>query len=133
MTNPFGLDEKEEKKAMEAKDIIPTLDLGKMPIGSEVRIQFLENSPREIEVDRDGEKEKAKVMTVLNIDEGTKNTLWLSAVSMKMAIFRLWKACNESLMDKKAVIKIREYKHEKFGLTRGYDIQEILGGGDQEE
>lgn len=120
----FGLDPKTMK---ELKDIDPTINLGAMtPEMPALRVRILSEKPESVNyVDKDTkEAASALVIKVLDLGTQTKGTIWLSAISLKMEIFKIYdhhKKLDGLVVD----IKARLYQHKKYGETRAYTVAEV--------
>lgn len=120
--NDFGLTKEEAEKS---KDYKPSFDLGKMEVGDKVYFTLMEDMPRLIKfIDKKTKKEK-ETYAIEAIDSLTKMTvtLWLSAKSLRMSMFNLYKK-NNTLKDLNVCILVRKYDHAEFGETRAYTVQE---------
>jgi hypothetical protein len=125
----FGLDNETANKIR--TDILPAVDLGKVPVGESIKIRVLSNEPEMISHKQKDlkTKEEVEVQTpvfkVHNLATGMDETLWLSSSSLKMEMFKLSKLADGELAGKEVLIKVEEYKHEVYGMCRGYRTQII--------
>lgn len=123
-TDAFGVTSEEKARA---KDITPTFKLGEMKVGDSHRFTLLESLPRKIEIpDQEAENGKREEYAMGAIDEetGTEVTLWLSSKSLRMEFSKLKDKLGD-LKNKKVVVAVRSYRHEKYGETRAYTVQEV--------
>jgi len=126
----FGVDKETLDKS---KNILPVLDLGKMEIGTKVKVEFLEDAPREIKTPNNQYgNETAKVINVKEIslgegeDEGAvKYSLFLSSKSLALGVARVYVENKESLLGTKVLITISETVYKTFGLNRCYIVQQL--------
>lgn len=132
----FGLTEEELQKSM---DILPTLDLGKMPIGTKLFLKFAEKEPREIELKEKGKYGQSSAW-VINIDDFTlgentvlKYTMFLSAKTLRLAVIKLWKNNDENLENIKIQLIVGSAEFKEFGENRCYTVQQIISNSDNSE
>lgn len=129
-TNAFGLTKEE---AESVKDFKPTLNLGTLEVGQSKRLKVLSEEPREVEreeeVEEDGEtktvKKKDLVIECVDADTGMECTVWLSSKSLRMEFYKVYKNAG-TLKNIDVIVGVREYKHEKYGKSRGYTVQQDL-------
>lgn len=126
----YGLNETDKEKIDKSKDIIPTFNLGDLPVNHEEQFTIAIDEPFMVDFEQDGEQRREPVITVID-RFGMKFNIWLTAKSLKYEFFKLQES-HESLKDLKVNLKVREYNHEKYGKTRGYSIQEIVTNGKEE-
>lgn len=123
----FGLTEEEAKKT---KDITPTFNLGDLNVGESAHFTILSEKPKELEIPDKEEtkkqgkpiKKKVKALKALDKLTGMEVTLWLSAKSLSMGFFNVFKK-EGTLKDKDVVIAVREYDHPVYDKTRAYSVQ----------
>jgi hypothetical protein len=130
----FGIDKATFEKS---KDILPTFNLGELPVGSKVVLRFLESVPKEIEVMSKFAKKKVltKVIkvfvdtvfkansdgTLTEIPYGFEYSLWLSSKSLSLGLLKI--AYNsETLQDAKVTISIGTADYKDFGENRCYSV-----------
>lgn len=123
----FGISE--ETAAKIRTDILPAVPLGDVPVGESIRLKIISSEPEMIAHKQKDPKTKEEVevktpvLKVHNPESGMDETLWLSSSSLKMELFKLSKQVDGNLKDKEIVIKVEEYKHEAYGMCRGYRAQ----------
>ena len=123
----FGLDEETAGKIR--TDILPAVDLGAVAVGDSIRVKLISNEPEMITHKQKDPKTKEEVevqtpvLKVENLETGMQESLWLSSSSLKMEMFKLSKITEGNLAGKEIVIKVEEYKHEAYGMCRGYRTQ----------
>lgn len=123
----FGLDNETADKIR--TDILPAVDLGGVPVGESIRVKIISEQPEMITHKQKDPKTKEEVevqtpvLKVHNALTGMDETLWLSSSSLKMEMFKLSKLTDGNLAGKEVVIKVEEYKHEVYGMCRGYRTQ----------
>lgn len=123
----FGIDEKTAAKIR--TDILPAVPLGDVPVGESIRLKIISEQPEMISHKQKDPKTKEEVevktpvLKVHNPESGMDETLWLRSSSLKMEMFKLSKLVDGNLKDKEIVIKVEEYKHEAYGMCRGYRAQ----------
>lgn len=117
----FGLD----KNIDEVKSVPPTLNLGEIQIGNEIKVEVISAEPKEQEFkDRtSGELKKQNLIRVIH--DGVEKTIWLSSKTLAKGFAKVYEKSG-TLKNKKVVIKVREYKHPKYGRMRAYDVLEVL-------
>lgn len=135
--NKFGVDKEEFEKT---KDILPTLDFGKLDVGESVVLTIDANEPKEIEHDdkfNKGQKTKSKVISVIvhrynRIGDhndhfvvpmnNEKMTLWLSSKSL---LYSLMKVLEDKEV-KGTTIKITKDRsvYKNFGENFCYVVSE---------
>lgn len=128
--NAFGLTQEE---AESVKDFKPTLNLGTLAVGQSKRLKVLSEEPREVERDEEVEengkkktvKKKDLVVECVDFDTGMECTLWLSSKSLRLEFYKVFKNAG-TLKNINVIVGVREYKHEKYGTTRGYTVQQDL-------
>jgi hypothetical protein len=127
--NAFGIDEETANKVR--TDILPAVPLGDVPVGESIKLQIISEQPEKIKHKQKDPKTKEEVevetpiLKVHNPQSGMDETLWLSSNSLKMEMFKLSKQLDGNLKDKEIVIKVEEYKHEAWGMCRGYRAQVV--------
>lgn len=130
----YGLNESDKENIEKSKEIIPTMNLGEMPVGHSENLTIAIDEPFMVDFEekqKDGTMKKRTEPVITVLDRlGTKCNIWLSAKSLKYEFFKLQEE-NESLNGLKVVLKVREYQHETYGKTRGYSI--LVREDDSEE
>lgn len=125
--NAFGIDNETAEKIR--TDILPSVPLGDVPVGESIKLKILSAQPEMIKHKQKDPKTKEEVevqtpvLKVHNPNSGMDETLWLSSNSLKMEMFKLSKQVDGDLSNKDVVIKVEEYKHEAYGMCRGYRAQ----------
>jgi hypothetical protein len=130
----FGVDKEAFEKS---KDILPTLDLGKLSIGSRAKVQFIDSYPKEIETN--SKFSKGKVLTrairvhcywierhtetgVLTVPMEGDYTLWLSSKSLSMSLLKIANEQPEGdLMGVSVVITVSLAEYKDYGENRCYN------------
>lgn len=119
----FGLTKEDTNKL---KDFKPTLNLGYLKVNESVRLQILDEKPREVEVEdpkNKGQKKKELVIEAIDKSNGLQVTVWLSAKSLRMEFLKIYSK-NNSLKNKHVIVGVREYDHPKFKKVKAYTVQE---------
>lgn len=119
----FGLTKEETAKL---KDFKPTLNLGNLKVNESVRLQILDDKPREVEVDDQktkGAKKKELVIEAVDKSNGLQVTVWLSAKSLRMEFLKIYTK-NNTLKNKHVIVGVREYDHPKYKKVKAYTVQE---------
>lgn len=117
----FGVEEDE------IQTFKPLLNLPKMAIGTTVKVEFVEDEPREVAVKSKFGKDKAKMIDVIEIsDESNKieYSMFIGAKTLLNGIARLYLENGNSLKGTKASITISSADFEK-GTNRCYNVKRL--------
>lgn len=114
----FGLTSEQAEKV---KDIRPTLNVGKMPVGTVVEVTVESGEPYAIQWEDEATGEQKESLALTVIKDGFPHTLWLGAQSLRQEFYRIYREAG-NLHGAKVLISVDEYQHPKFGGTRGYRV-----------
>jgi hypothetical protein len=127
-TKPQNLDKWGLTENNLKKDFLPVFNLAQLKIGSSQVFTFTDAAPRMItfEDKKTGKTRKEYVIEAIDDLTKIKCTLFLSAVSLRMHLNKIWEQYNENLKDIKVKISVTEYQHEKYGTTRAYQVDVLV-------
>lgn len=133
----YGVSEESFNKS---KDILPTLDIGKLEVGSRVLLTFLDDAPKLVSIESKFQKKKVDTPVIrvlvdtifrmekdgrlLEIPTGMNYSLWLSSKSLAMGVLKVHQA-HGTLKDIKISISIGMTDYKDFGENRCYTAQEV--------
>lgn len=127
LADDLGLSEDEQEQALNSGT--PSLNIPDVPKdkeeGEPVYVKFTHGTKEydKVEVENDGDVEQVPVVTVELLD-GSKRSLWLSATSMKKQYFKLAHSVDD-IEGQHAAIYKRQYDHPKYGDSIAYVIDVV--------
>lgn len=102
-----------------SKEIYPTFKLSNLDEGNSVKMRIIDDKPKEIEIEKNGKKEKALIISVYEELTEQIYTLWLSPLTIRMGLAKIY--------EKYKTLKNKEIKITSFSKDgkHFYDVSEV--------